>query len=134
MVTDWQALPEGYYAVLDPDNADRMTYWWRRTGRRDRPEFLAWPLKVDQTARAGYTMSIVAAIAADPVAAGKRFAQFTTRCCMCSRPLRDEKSKVCGIGPECRKSVPDAVIERYLIPAVEQAHAAAVHQQEGLFS
>lgn len=133
-MTDWRELPEGYYAVLDPHDADRMTYWWRRAGRGDRPEFLSWPLKVDQTARVGYMLAIVAAIAADPVGAGKRFAEFTTRCCLCGRSLRDEKSKVCGIGPECRKAVPGPVIEKYLIPAVEQAHAAAVHEQEGLFS
>lgn len=132
--SDWRALSEGYYAIVDPRDADRMTYWRRKTGRGNRPELVSWPLNVDQTVRVGYTMQITAAISADPVAAGKRFAELTTRCCMCSRRLRDEKSKVSGIGPECRKSVPGWLVERYLVPAVERAHAAAHHEQGGLFA
>lgn len=131
---DWRNLPDGYFAVLHPRDPDRMTYWWRRSGRNGRPEFLAWPLKTDVTALAGCTCQIVAAIAADPVAAGKRFAEFTTRCCMCGRRLRDAKSKASGIGPECRKTVPDRVVAQYLVPAVGRAHAASAgHVQDALF-
>jgi hypothetical protein len=70
-----------------------------------------------------YRAAIVEAILEDPVAAGRRFADLKTRCCNCGRKLTDEKSKVYGIGPECRKGMSAEILANYYRPAVGRAHA-----------
>ncbi|HEX2173710.1 MAG TPA: DUF6011 domain-containing protein, partial [Dehalococcoidia bacterium] len=48
-----------------------------------------------------YHATVKAAIEADPVTAGKRFADFASRCCICSKTLTDTLSKTYGNGPDC---------------------------------
>jgi hypothetical protein len=142
-VTDQTAIPAGYYAVPDPNNPDVITYW-----RRTSTSLAAWPAKArygpplprrselpppgperdafvkawHATSRA-YLDQIVAAITAEIVAAGKRFADFGIRCCQCGRALRDATSKTYGIGPDCRTGMDPAWLAHYLTPRVGRAHA-----------
>ena len=135
--------PRRHYAVLDPDNPQQMTYW------RDTPSgwLDVWPPKAqygpvfyrkdvpkdrDQAAKfrqaclakiQDWDNRVRAAIDADLVAAGKRFAEMTSRCCWCGRTLTDDRSKVYGIGPECRRGIPDEALAQYLTPKVGRAHA-----------
>jgi hypothetical protein len=44
----WRELPEGYYAVPNPSEANEgeMSYWRRKDkGKNKRPSFEPWPLK-----------------------------------------------------------------------------------------
>lgn len=75
--------------------------------------------------------AVIAAVLADPVAAGKRFAELTSRCCSCGRTLTDDLSKCYGIGPECRSGIPAEVLARYYAPALGRAHAEALQGQTG---
>ena len=51
----------------------------------------------------GDIMTEMAAIAADPLAAAKRYGELTSRCCICNRKLEDEGSVAAGIGPVCAR-------------------------------
>lgn len=87
---------------------------------RERSEWVAsWFADV----RGLYEASVIAAILADPVAAGTRFAELTSRCCSCARTLTDDLSKCYGIGPECRSGISADVLARYYTPALGRAHA-----------
>lgn len=150
MTAAWPALAdinEGYYAVHDPADPNTVIYWRRVvTGKVD--GLKAWPAKAwygpavprradvpaERAERArfvaawsesrrAYMTKVVDAILADPVAAGRRFAEFGIRCCQCARPLRDATSKTVGIGPECRSGMDPAVLARYLTPQVGRIHA-----------
>jgi hypothetical protein len=141
------AVEDGYYAILDPDDAGMVTYWRRvRTARAnslrpwpsrasygppipirsqlpadplDRVEFVsAW----SKTRRA-YLEKVVAAIAAGPEVAARCFADLRTRCWSCGRALHDETSKTLGIGPECRSGMDPEALARYCTPEVGRAHA-----------
>lgn len=154
MITiDWPELDtvaDGYYAIPGPGDPDVMTYW-RRTRTVRTNALKPWPSRAwygpkvprradvptDRLARAefvaawsasrrAYLNQVVAAITADPVAAGRRFAEFGIRCCMCARALTDETSKTYGIGPECRSGIPADVLARYCTPEVGRIHAAAL--------
>ncbi len=70
-----------------------------------------------------YRDAVIEAIVVDPVAAGKRFAEWKLRCCMCGKALTNEESKVYGIGTECRRGIPTEVLARYLTPEVGRLHA-----------
>jgi hypothetical protein len=147
-MADWKDLPEGYYAVPDPrPGVEEITYWRVRAG-----SFGPWPKKArygptltrsdlpegmdprseecrafadrwfDET-KEPYDAAIVRAISADPIAAKHRFSDFQVRCCDCGRKLTNDLSKVYGIGPECRKGLPDAVLANYYRRDVSHAHA-----------
>jgi hypothetical protein len=148
--TSWpelDAIDDGYYAVRDPEDPATVTYW-RRTRTATTNTLKPWPAKAwygpavprrsdipadrqarDRFVRAwsstrrAYLDKIVAAIAARPEAAARRFADFSTRCCRCARYLTDAMSKTYGIGPECRSGIPADVLARYLTPQVGRAHA-----------
>ncbi len=124
-----------YFAVPDPDTGD-MTYWYRTTRGAIEP----WPPREGKygprllardieglsakdreaavrtwslTLRIPWDRQVRAALDADLDAAAARFAAFTSRCCICGRPLTDEKSKVLGIGPDCRTGIPTGVLEEF---------------------
>jgi hypothetical protein len=149
----WLDIPEGHYAIIDPRDQGTVTYWRRKNlkaARGTRPDFGPWPLKarygpvlytrdVPATLHAEqrrewirswyaanfepYRAAVIEAIAADPVAAGKRFADLTSRCCSCGRTLTDDLSKVYGIGPECRSGLTAEHLALYYAPRLGQAHA-----------
>jgi hypothetical protein len=149
---DWKDLPEGFYAVPDPrPGVDEMTYWRARPGR-----FGAWPNKARygptltredlpegmdprsdegqafiqrwmEREHAPYWSAIVKSIAADPIAAQHRFADFTVRCCDCGKKLTNDLSKVYGIGPECRKGLPQEVLANYYRQDISRAHATSAN-------
>ena len=150
---DWKDIPEGYYAVLDPLNAGEMTYWRKKVRKRGGQSFGPWPQKarygptltrkdlpegVSERSEEGqafirdwyenvsrlYKDAIVAAIVEDPVIAGQRFADWAIRCCCCGKGLTNDRSKVYGIGPECRKGMPGEVLANYFRAEVGKAHAA----------
>lgn len=134
-----------YYAVYDPADPGRITYW-RETpsgGRkpwpgkasyapvlykRDVPGELnkadrrAWINAWFREQQPKWYEAIDAAIDADPVAARARFASLTSRCCLCGRTLTDPASKCYGIGPECRDGLPGGLLAELTV-AVGRAHA-----------
>lgn len=133
-----------YFAVPDPSDPGRITYW-RRTNGRYKP----WPAK----ARYGPTLyrtdvpaglnpqqrqewiaawfrehaqpwheQLQAAINNRPGECAARFAAFTTRCCQCGKRLHDPASKAYGVGPDCRDGWPDAGLAA-MAESVGRAHA-----------
>lgn len=139
-------LPDGYYAVPDPDDDTTMTYWRVRAGVRTRWPAKAWygpgrPLRADAPGPKGspayvawmhghfermrdWNSRVGALLAQDPAAAARRFAELSTRCCACGRALTDEKSKVFGLGSECRTGIRTAALAALLTPQIARAHAA----------
>jgi hypothetical protein len=139
-------LPDGYYAVLSPDDPAVMTYWrvvndriapWPARARYG-PQFYRRdsPSRSDQAAYRAHIEQcfavlrewngrVRAALEVDPVAARARFAALTTCCCVCGRGLVDAASKTSGIGPDCRRGMPGHVLDA-IAGAVARAHAAAV--------
>jgi Family of unknown function (DUF6011) len=121
-----------YFAVPDPDDAERMTYWrlgprglasWppnARYGptllRRDVPRDLRGDAKREwvhtwfQSTRFMWTARVFEAINVDQHAAAARFAVWQMRCLCCGRALTDPASKTYGIGPECRAGLPVEVL------------------------
>ena len=113
-----------YYAVSDPADPTRMTFW-RETERGRR----SWPPKsgtfgadfyerlkaatheervhLMQTWRAAIDVEIDAR----PDLASARFSAWHSRCSFCGRRLTDPTSKTYGIGPECRSGCPDPLLE-----------------------
>lgn len=140
-------IPDGYYAVPDPDQPDTMTYWRSRYAdhaftawpakatygplayRKDRPKDHAaavdW-MRAHNERRRAWHERVLAAIGDDPATAAARFAELTTRCLCCGRKLTDAKSKLLGIGPDCRRSarLDDAVLCAHVTPRIAAAHAA----------
>lgn len=157
----WLDLPEGHYAVIDPYDPGTVTYWRRKnlkTARGARPDFGPWPLKArygpvlytrgvpaplrGEARRAWirdwhavnvvpYRAAVIEAIGADHVAAGKRFADLTSRCCSCGRTLTDDLSKVYGIGPECRSGLTAGLLALYYTPRLGHAHAEYLAERDG---
>lgn len=155
----WLSIPEGHYAINDPHDPGAITYWRRRgTKRAARPAFSPWPLKasygpvlyasaVPRDLRgdgrrewirswhaantAAYRAAVIQAVAADPIATGRRFAELTSRCCSCGRALTDARSKVYGIGPECRSGMAAAQLALYFAPEVGRAHAELLAGRPG---
>ncbi|MFE2941003.1 DUF6011 domain-containing protein [Streptomyces sp. NPDC059255] len=142
-------LPDGYYAVLDPADPQTMTYWRARAGElkawpagawhgparllkkdapADRDERVAW-MRDWQARYRAWLETLHAALAADPAGARRTFVGFTVRCCLCGRALRDEKSKVLGVGPECRTGLDEHALAALLTPAIATAHATHTHAQ-----
>lgn len=143
---DMSPIPEGYYAVPDPDDPATMTYW-RRAITPKASSLKAWPAKAwfgpavprradvpedraerDRFAAAWtesrrvYMTKIIDAILSELDDARRRFSTFATRCWSCGRTLRDETSKTLGIGPECRADMDPAALARICVPAVGRAH------------
>jgi hypothetical protein len=133
-----------FYAVPDPDDPGLMTYWRERNGilymwpnkarygptllRSDVPKGLVgyrkneWAVKWYHANRIPWQEKVNAAIEADRDKASAVFAAFCTRCGFCGKELKEEKSKVTGIGPECVKGLPDELVWRF-IQEVSAAHA-----------
>lgn len=143
-MTTWVDIPDGYYATPDPNDPTTITYWRRHSSPRD--NLKAWPAKAAygpratqaelnaapdpakfmrdfSTARNAYYDQVVTALLHDTHAAARRFAELSTRCCICAHPLRDNTSKTYGIGPECRTGIPADTLARYFTPRVGRAHA-----------
>ncbi|MBM0239370.1 hypothetical protein JNW88_23525 [Micromonospora sp. ATA32] len=139
------ALAADYFAVPDPADPGRITYW-RRTSGTLKP----WPAKArygpvlyrtdlpagldaqqrQQWAADWYRENahpwhdrVRAAIDSAPDECAARFAAFTTRCRQCGKLLHDPASKAYGVGPDCRDGWPEAVLA-LAAEAVGRAHAA----------
>ncbi len=119
-------FPDGYYAAADPDNPETITCWRRSSAKSDL--FAPWKrgarygpyagitradVPKDQAERQvffaglsqqydGWFQQVCATIAADLNAARLLFAGFSGKCSSCGRKLTDPKSKLLGIGPDCR--------------------------------
>ncbi|XTZ13901.1 DUF6011 domain-containing protein [Micromonospora echinospora] len=140
-----------YFAVPDPDDPTRITYWRRAAAgkltpwpsrarygpqlyRSDVPADLAgmqrqeWIQAWARENQRPWYEKIHAALDADPQECAARFAAFATRCCQCGRMLHDPESKACGVGPDCRDGWPAAVIAA-MVEAVGRAHALALAPQ-----
>ncbi|WP_284576678.1 DUF6011 domain-containing protein [Streptomyces sp. 2P-4] len=143
---DMTPIPEGYYAIPDPDDPATMTYW-RRAISPKASVLKAWPAKAwngpavprradvpedpaDRAAFAAawtesrrvYMTKVIDTILAELDDARRRFSTFAIRCWSCGRTLRDETSKTYGIGPECRSGMDPAALARFCVPAVGRIH------------
>jgi hypothetical protein len=145
-IGDLDLIPNGFYAVADPDDAATMTYWhrlrttrtngirpWPASRRYGPPMLLRSDLPADpaekdafiaawSARRLAYRSRIVSTIAADTMAAAHRFAVLETRCLLCGRPLKDPLSKVYGIGPDCREGMDPEGLAAYTTPEIGRAH------------
>jgi hypothetical protein len=76
-------------------------------------------------------MEIVgAAIEADPVTAGARFALHHTLCFCCGKPLTEDQSKAYGIGPDCRRDMdPDTLAQAVELTAKMHGALEAASRQ-----
>lgn len=133
-----------YFAVLDPRDPERMTYWRRVRGDlkpwAPRARYVPLPLRsdvpTDPEARRTFVLdwtervivpwnaAVRAAIDGDPLGCAARFAVLKSKCCICGRPLRDPLSKTAGIGPDCQEGWPPRALLA-MCEAVGRAHAAA---------
>ncbi|MFE4691232.1 DUF6011 domain-containing protein [Streptomyces sp. NPDC056749] len=142
-------LPNGYYAAIDPADPSTVTYWrshagivsvwpkhaWygparplKRNAPADADERIAWLRKW----QAGYTAwlrTVHAVIDQNPAAARRKFAELSTRCCVCGRPLHDDRSKVLGVGPDCREGLSEDMLAQLVTPAIAAAHAARLSKE-----
>lgn len=126
---DWSAIPDGFYAVPDPDEPADLTAWRMQSRPNGGHSFGPTPkgnrlgpmarltqdqLPADRDARAAFLADLgrqqsdyisraAAAILADLDGAQRRYAAAVLRCYRCNHKLRDAVSKELGIGPECRK-------------------------------
>lgn len=130
------SLPDGFYAVPDPDDPDTMTRWrvdgggmhphpaktWygpARPLRRDTPgpkgspEYVAW-MRSYFDEWTSWARRVRDAIEANPLTARFHFAESTARCHNCGRALTDGKSRTLGIGPDCFQRVPHDLLMAYL--------------------
>jgi hypothetical protein len=99
-----------YFAVPDPDDPNRMTYWFRTDGGWIRPwpkgaEYGPLPEPVESWN--DWQRRVWAAIEADPDGAAARFAKAVVRCGVCGRLLTDPLSRELGRGPDCRDGIPE---------------------------
>lgn len=137
-------IPDGYYALPDPDNPAVMTYWHAKDGRIQPWPTKAWhgPLRLlkrdmpkdrdrmiavwrEWQARYGaWANRVHDALDGDPHPARARFSAFTTRCFDCGRALTDAKSKTLGLGPDCRGGLDEAWLASVMTPMIAAAHAA----------
>jgi hypothetical protein len=130
------ALPDGYYAVPDPDAPALMTLWHVKGGnpkarppkglrygpqalRKDIPgrpgedEYIAWMRNHFGTV-ADWHRRVREALAVNPQAAMRAYAALTNHCCNCGRPLTGGTSKALGVGPDCRERMPHELLMAYL--------------------
>lgn len=146
------AIPDGYYAVPDPRDTNQqtptMTYWhahntrygrtldmWPAKAkygplayRKDRPkdpaEAVDWMRRHSEKRRA-WNELILTEIARNPDRCRARFAALATRCTWCGRTLTDDKSKLLGYGPDCRRALKldDEALAATITPLIAAAHA-----------
>jgi hypothetical protein len=123
-------IPDGYYAVPDPNDPAVLTAWRAVNGHlKPAPVGAKWgpvlykrdvagmsPLDRQRYVSAWFNdvrwpwdRAVRAAIVADPEAAGALYAKTTVRCRDCGIALRDPVSKREGRGPDCRAKLADAV-------------------------
>lgn len=140
MIVPGEGITTRYYAVPDPVDPAKVSYWyeprrgklagtlqpwppnrnhWGSLFHRDIPEGLT------EAQRRAFTddyfrrvrqarEDISGIIAADPAAAALRFSRYCVCCCSCGKALTADRSSVYGIGPECRKGVAPQVLSRLI--------------------
>lgn len=86
-------------------------------------EQYAWHCNWIETVRKPWMDAIKAEIGRDPETCMARFAAIQSRCAICGKALDDPESKASGIGPECRKGLPDA----FITAIQEETRAALGH-------
>ena len=129
-------LPDGFYAVPDPDDESVMTRWRVKGGkwsphpaktwygparplRKDAPDapgtdaYIAW-MRAHFDQYDAWRRRTLAAIEANPLLARWRFAESTAHCNNCGRALTDGSSRLMGIGPDCRDLIPSNLLAAYL--------------------
>lgn len=131
-------LPDGYYAVEDPDGPDKpggdaMTLWrvsrgdvfpypkkakygpipLRKDAPADREERYRWIAMVGDCYQL-WMARVGDALRADPAAAQLRFGEYTARCCICGRTLTEGVSRMIGVGPDCRDALPDGLLKAFM--------------------
>lgn len=127
-------IPEGHYAIPDPHDTDRVTMWRVKAGRltswprqaRNGPVLRAPRSEIPKgraareafwsPRRAAYRTYLDRArevLRAAPEEAAARYAAVMFRCASCNRVLRVPESNGYGIGPECRRWMPDDLLAEF---------------------
>lgn len=125
-------LPDGFYAIRDPHDSEKVTCWRKRVYPTGGQTFGPWPPKTnygpdwrsDSAAYQVYLDGVADKIWEDPNVANARFAKFASRCFLCGRVLRSDKWKCYGVGPECGRGFSSGELE-YLADAMADAMGAA---------
>lgn len=142
-------LPAGYYAVPDPTTTEPTMTFWHAPAPGEQPTLTAWPPKARygpillrkdvpkgyaaQAAawkafapkRQAYLQQIRTAISHDPATAAVSFATAHGRCSNCCRALKDARSLLLCIGPDCRRhaGLNDSALIRMESPALAAMQA-----------
>jgi hypothetical protein len=140
-----------YFAVPDPLDPAKMSYWYLPKKGWMKDKLQPWPPRRNKWGalwikdvpeqvrndKKAYTEYITAhfnrvrlaridverIVSADPQLAAVRFSHLAIRCCRCGKALTEQRSKTYGIGPECRQGAsPDYLSD--LLELVKTVYAA----------
>lgn len=137
-----------YFAVPDPLDPEKLSYWYRPKRGRKAGKLQPWPPRRNDWGRLTLgalqgmpsyqredfqvrfwaqvreaRRSVNHQIDTDPIGCAARFAAAQSICCCCGKGLTDERSKAYGIGPDCRSGIEPEVLAT-LIERMTVAHAA----------
>ena len=143
-----------YFAVLDPLDTSKMSYWYLPDKGRKKDQLQPWPplrnkwgslydKDIPEHSRENVNAEVFRAflrayfdrvrtareeveriISEDPGLAAARFSHLAIRCCYCGKTLTEERSKIYGVGPECRQGASPDYLAR-LIEMVKAVYAPA---------
>jgi hypothetical protein len=129
------------YAIPDPLDPGKVSYWYRPESGRDKGKLQPWPPQRNTWGRLYYKnmpdgatrtpanrafadahwakvregrKTAVAEIEANPELAAARFARYAVACSACGKAMWDERSVTYGIGPECRRGASPGFLSRML--------------------
>lgn len=140
-----------YFAIPDPLDPAKASFWYRVPSGRSAGRIEPWPprrshwghlpvkdIPHDREAEPDTYRAFVdayfarvrearsairASIEDEPEIAAARFAAWSIRCCMCGKKLTDQRSKVYGVGPDCRAGAPAGLVDAI----AEQVRALAAN-------
>jgi hypothetical protein len=145
------------YAIPDPLDPGKVSYWYRPERGRDKGKLRPWPPQRNTWGRLYYRnmpdgsartaanrafadahwakvrqarKAAVAEIEASPELAAARFARYAVACSACGKAMWDERSVTYGIGPECRRGASPGFLSR-MLEVTKQVFAEVELEQTG---
>lgn len=114
----WETLPVGFYAIEiygdEYDQDDQLETLGYQVFQRTRSTFKYGGIRIlpgrdhNKVIANAWTIDEIAShklLTRDAEYSQEQYGRFSGRCGRCGRTLRDPKSKLLGIGPECGKAV-----------------------------